>query len=397
MKFLSNIRIKIQASFILYCLGVFILCGASYAQKIIIHPNTVISFPKTYDNVTLDMSNGSFIIRNHATLTIKNSVVSGTLSSANPVLISVEDGNLNLSNNQVNITTVGIDPHPLTQSLQYVIQMGLGNLNLSGNSFGIDTPFAAGLLITTSTIPTTGFQITKNKFEKFHGVLYLIASDSTLVSDNIFKNNTYGNIVNIGNNNKIIRNTIYFSGSNRLGNSIDVIDSDNVTISANILLTPTCHGIYVINSHDLAIDNNRIYGGITHGMTILTYPETSASLPGSEGIHQEYITNLLASHKMRNSISSNISITNNFMSQNRYGVAALDVDGLNIQENYFIQRFEDNASRQFWTNNNILLKNVTHLTWANNRYKEAYSQSMHGDNSHSSVIVPFPQSGGVSF
>lgn len=396
MKFLSKIQIKIKAMLLLCGAGLFFIANISYANTIIIHPNTVISFPKTYDGATLDMSNGSFIIKNHATLTIQNSSVYGTISESNPVLISVEDGNVNLNNNQVSITASGITQHPLTQSLQHVIQLALGNVNIAGNSFSIDQPFSAGFLITTSSIPTTGLQITNNTFSQFHGVLYLIASDNALVSDNIFKNNTYGNIVNIGNNSKIVHNTIAFSGNNRLGNSIDVIDSDNVLISKNILLTPTCHGVYVINSHHLTIDSNRIYGGITHAMTILTYPETSATLPGAKGMHLEYLTNILAQHKMRNSLSSTITVSNNFMSQNRYGLAGMDIAGLTVQNNTFIQRFSDDASRKFWTNNNILLKNVTGLSWTNNLYKEAYSQTMGSHNPNTTIIVPFPASGGIT-
>ena len=247
-----------------YCIALIALLFTStgFAEVIKIFPNTVISYPRTYDGVTLDLSHGSFIIRDNATLTIKNSVINGTLSKSNPILFSVETGQLNFDHNQVNVKTDDLPQHPKEQSLQYVIMLGLGSLNLNGSAFQIDSIFTAGLLVTTATIPSSNIKITHNKFERFHGVLYLIASDNALVQDNTFMRNSYGQIVIIGNNDKVIHNTILFSGNYHLGNSIDVIDSNNITISKNLLFTPTCHGIYIMSSHDVVIDSNRISGGI---------------------------------------------------------------------------------------------------------------------------------------
>jgi parallel beta-helix repeat protein len=390
MEFIHKIQKIIHIKYY-YCLGLLMLLATNtcLAQTIVISPNTVISHSKTYNNVTLDMTNGSFIIKNEATLTINNSIINGNLSEGTPLLINVDKGTLNLSNNQVNIKSIGITPHPTTQSLQYVIQVAMGGLSMTGNSFQIDQPFTAGLVITTASIPTTGINITNNNFERFHGVVYLLGTDQATISGNTLVKNTYGNLVIIGSNSKIVNNTIYFSGNNRLGNSIDVIDSNDVIVSNNMIFTPTCHGIYVFNSRDITLDSNRISGGITYGMNILSYPETLTS--------DEYLTNLIRNHKFNNLISSNITVTNNYMSQNRYGIAVSDVDTLTVQNNIFIQRFEDNDARKFWTNNNALLQNVTNLTWLNNQYKEAFSQEENGNNSNSNSLVPFPQSGGVSF
>lgn len=365
----------------------------AYAETIVIYPNTVVSFSKTYTNVTLDLSKGSFIIKNNAKLTIKNCNIIGTLSIDNPILFNVDTGTLDISNTQANITTLNLPEHPTTQSLQYVITMNQGKLYLNSNTFKIDKSFTAGFAITNANIPTTGFQITNNIFEKFHGVLYLLASDNALISDNMFGNNSYGHIVLISNNSSILRNTIAFSGNDHLGNSMDIIDSSSINIRDNLLLTPTCHGIYVLNSHNLLIDSNRIFGGITYAMNIYTYAET----PSNENIKtdNDYIKVLLSTYKLKNTISNNITITNNFMSQNRYGIAASDVDGLVVSNNYFIQRFTDSDSRKFWTDNSNLLKNVTNLTWSNNLYKEAYTQAISGDNSQSNKFVVFPQTGGV--
>jgi parallel beta-helix repeat protein len=382
---LKNIKLKFS-----YYLGIilFLVSNVCLAQTIIIPPNTVISHSKSYNNVTLDLTNGSFIITNNATLTISNSIVNGNLSKNSPLLINVDKGNLSLSNNQFDIKSVDIAPHQTTQSLHYVIQIGMGGLNMTGNRFQIDEPFTAGLLITTSTLPTANINIVNNKFERFHGVLYLISTDNALISGNTFFKNSYGNLVVIGSNSKIIGNTIYFSGSNRLGNAIDVIDSNNILVSKNLILTPTCHGIYVFNSTDVVVDLNRISGGITYAMNILSNPETLTP--------SEYVKEIIRNHKMKNLISSNITITNNYMSQNRYGIAASDVNGLTVQNNIFIQRIEDNNARKFWTDNNVLLQNVTSLIWTNNLYKEAFTQAVGDNNSKSFSFVTFPQAGGVS-
>ncbi len=387
-------KIKGKAASLYYAIGLvlLLLTNTCLAETIKIFPNTVISFPKTYSNVTLDMSHGNFIVKGKASLTIKNCIVQGTLSKETPVLISVENGTLNIDSSQVSIQTVDLPQHPFTQSLQYVVQLGFGNVSFSNSNFKIDQTLTAGLLITTSTTPTTGLKFTNNTFEQFHGVLYLIASDNSLVSDNTFKRNSYGQIVIMGNNSNIIHNYIYFSGNYHLGNSIDILDSSNVSIRRNLLFTPTCHGIYVMNSHTVLIDGNRVSGGITYAVNVLSYPETAKG-------DDAYLTDLLhqyrATHNTTQSISNNIIISNNVMSQNRYGIAVSDTDALQVRNNIFIQRFTDAESRKFWTNNAVLLQNVTNLAWTENLYKEAYTQEINGDNSQSGKFVVFPQTGGV--
>ncbi|MDX1901433.1 MAG: right-handed parallel beta-helix repeat-containing protein [Gammaproteobacteria bacterium] len=337
------------------------------------------------------MTHGSFIITNKANLTVNNSIIKGTLSNDNRVLINIDDGSANLSNNNVNLHAVGIDPHPKTQSLDYFMTVALGSVNLDSNHFAIAEPMAAGFMITTSTIPTTKIKVTNNTFKGFHGVLYLINSDNAVVKDNTLDTNTYGNIVIVGNDGQVIHNTIYFSGNNHLGNSIDLINANNVIVSKNILLTPTCHGIYVINSHNLKINDNRISGGITYAMNIYSYPESDKKIE-----MDDYISQILTKLKSNSSLSSDVTISNNYMSQNRYGIAASDMSGLTITNNYFVQRFADNDARKFWTDNSILLANVKNLIWSNNFYKEAFTQQNGGDNTKSFKLLPFPVTGGVT-
>jgi parallel beta-helix repeat protein len=359
-----------------------------FAQTIVVRANTVIDSSTTYDGVDLDFSHGNFIVRNKALLSIQNCHISGTLSPNSPVLINLEDGNLKMTGNSVSIKTVGITAHPLSQSLQYVIQVVQGTVTMTYNTFDIDTPFTAGLLITTSSMPTGNFSIKNNTFTNFHGVIYLINSNNIAISNNIFMKNSYGHIVLIGNNILVDHNKIYFSGGDHLGNAIDIIDSDTVTVSKNELYTPTCHGIYVLSSRNLTIDGNRVYGGITYAINVLTYAEALRK--------DEPILKSLGNYKSKIVLSENVVITNNFMSQNRYGIAASDVNNMTIKNNYFSQRFVDDASRKFWTDNNILLNNVTSLVWQQNYYKEAFSQSMNGDNNKSLRLVEFPASGGVT-
>jgi len=364
--------------------------NAVFAQTIKILPNTVIAYPRNYDNVTLDLSSGSFIIKDNATLTITNSQVLGTLTRKIPNLFVVENGKLVMDKNVVSIKSSGIAEHPQTQSLENVIQLTFGNVSLTNNSFKIDNYYTAGFLITTAIAPSTGLNFVNNKFEGFHGVLYLIASDHSLIKNNTFIRNSYGHIVIIGNHSTIENNTIMFSGNYRLGNSIDIIDADNVNIINNRIFTPTCHGIYILNSHNVLVEGNSVFGGITYAMNVYSNPETLAK-------DDQYLLAFVPHKKMRHMISSNIKIKNNFMSQNRFGVAASDTDKLIVENNTFIHRFKDNDSRKFWTDNQILLQNIKSLTWSNNRYKEAYSQEMSGDDSNSMTLVAFPKKGDVSF
>src|SRR5580700_10154563 len=98
----------------IYLIGfiVSLLASVCYAEDIIvIEPNTIISQPKIYNNVTLEMTNGSFIVNNKATLRIQNCTIRGTLSKNNPALITLEDGNLYLENNKGKIKSSGVLDH----------------------------------------------------------------------------------------------------------------------------------------------------------------------------------------------------------------------------------------------------------------------------------------------
>lgn len=360
---------------------------SSYAA-VIVGPNTIINVPTTYSNTTIDLTNGSFIIKNNATLTIENCSIIGELSPTNHTLFDVQLGTLKLTNNNVSISAPLIAEHPDTQSLQYVIRLEAAKADLTGNSFIIDKEFAAGLLITSASQPTDNINIVANHIENFHGAFYLLNSQNSVIDDNIFTANSYGNIVLIGDNSKIINNAIYFAGRDRIGNAMDIINSKGVLVHRNVVFTPTCHGVYVFSSEDVEITDNSITGGITYAMSLLSHIAT---------IDQDkdgYIFKIIDAKNLLPITTKNIRINNNVMSQNRYGIAARDTDNLVVNKNYFSQRFKDAVARKFWTDNSILMINVTNVTWTNNIYKEAFTQENGGDNSMTQ-FVPFPATGGV--
>lgn len=370
-------------------LTLWVISSACFAETVVILPNTVISVDKNYHHVTLDLTHGNFLVKNGATLSINDCTINGTLSKNNPILFDVsEHSKLDMMRNMVNVHSEGVLPHPMTQSIYYVMQIAAGVVDLRNNNFTMEDPFTSGLLITLWPYGTSNFVILGNRIENFHGALYLINTGNSKVEDNVFVKNSYGNIVNMGNKNSIVHNTIYFSGNNRLGNAIDVLNSQEVQVARNLILNPTCHAIYVLSSSNITIDDNRVQGGITYGVNVLSFPEASDKFA--------YLGNVIPTLKNLNALSHSITIKDNYFLQNRYGVAASDTVGLTVDGNYFVQRFESNDTRKFWTNNNILLKNITDLVWTNNLYKEAFTQEISGDNSKSFSLIPFPVTGGVT-
>ena len=83
-------------------------------------------------------------------------------------------------------------------------------------------------------------------------------------------------------------------------------------------------------------------------------------------INEKYITSLIGPKRDYSVVNGNITITNNYISQNRYGFAADNVDGLKVRNNVFIQRFNDKQTRKFWTNNDILIQNTKRINWGKN-------------------------------
>jgi hypothetical protein len=354
-----------------------------------IAPNTVIDTSTSYTNTSLDMTNGNFIVKKGATLTIENCNITGTISPNNPNLIAVQLGSLNLSNNQINITATMIPPTPTVEASFYAMRLERASANLTGNTISVDQQYSVGLLTSSVILPSKNIVISGNTINNFHGVFYLLNATNSIMENNTLKMNSAGHFVIVGSQAQIKNNSIYFAGLNQLGDAVDVINSDDVTISGNTIYTPTSEGIGIALSDNVVIDNNVITGGNAYGIYIYSNNELRN---GKNSIGQIY--HKLDKKLLKFAMTSHITISNNFLSQNRYAIAGSNINTLSATGNYFSQRFPTATARQFWTDNNILLKNVTSLTWTNNFYKEAFTQ-VNGEDNGNVDFIPFPESGGV--
>lgn len=365
----------------------FIFSQACFAAPIVITGNHVITTPTSYNHVVLDLSNGRFTVNTGGSLDIENSTINGTISPANPNFVALTNGSLVLKNNTVNVTVTGITPNANNMSTYQIIQAQQGNVTINSTNFTVDTPFTVGFLSTGSLL-TSGFNISNNTLINFHGGIYLNNSNNAIVDDNVFTNVSFANIYNSGTLNEIKRNIFSFSGNLMFGDAIDVVNSVGISISDNIISSGSGYGIFIMGGQNLFIENNKITDGSTYAIYIQS-PSMSVVRKS------KYLNQLLSNYKVTSISNSNIVISNNYIAQNRYGIAGGVVDKLIVTDNTFIQRFTDSSIRQYWTNNDILLPLASNVTWLNNIYKEAFTQEVPGDNSSSLQFVPFPEHGGV--
>jgi len=370
---------------LILCFIIFIrilFCHHALANPVMIAGDVIIDKTIHYNNVTLDMRNASFHIINHATLHIENCKIIGTISPHHPQLIKVGDGTLLLNDNTFQLQSEDIIANPMISSLYHVIEMVDGNMHIINNTFTINTAYTVGF-ITTKHNNTTGLIIRSNAITNFHGGIMLINSDNFNIINNTFLKISDGNIFIInGRNGNIADNNIFFSGNNNIGDSIDIVDSTDINIINNYVLAGSCYAIVILRGQDILVMSNHIVSGITYAIFI------KLSLPD--------INKFIGPYQFKLQKNKNIKILKNYFSQNRYGLTASDVDGLTVQNNIFIQKFSNAETRKFWTDNDVLLKDIHHLDWQKNRYKEAYTQN-DTDNSSASKFVEFPISGGVVF
>ena len=358
-----------------------------YAEIITINGKVIIDKPTRYKNVTLDLSRGYFSIVSNGSLEIESSLINGIISPENKQLLQISSGNLILRNNKFNISVRNIPPNPSDSIGYYMINLLQGGVNITNNEFKIDKPYTVGFFV-TNQLPNSHLTFDNNKIAYFHGgILLRNTTDSTIVN-NQFTNVGLSNILNLEcNNNVLIKNSIYFPGNNNVGDGIDIISSDNILISENIIASGSCYSIVISNSNSINIDRNRVMGGITYAIYVEPFL--------SKNVLNKHLLNLSVKKKIINK-NKNISITNNYFAQNRYGLATINVDGLIVKNNIFVQRFSNNNNRQFWTNNDILLQNTENIIWENNLYKEAFTQESPGCNVNSTKFVIFPLHGGVT-
>jgi hypothetical protein len=83
------------------------------------------------------------------------------------------------------------------------------------------------------------------------------------------------------------------------------------------------------------------------------------------------------------------------MALNRYGLTGGEISQLTVTNNTFIQKFAVSSLRQYWTNNDNLLPQVSNFTWSDNIYKEAFTQEVPGNNTNALQFKSFPKQGGV--
>lgn len=372
-----------------YLLLSFIFCSYScFANRVKLDGEIVIDQPTVYKNATLDMSQTRFIITNNATLDIENSTINSTISPTNPFFITVENGSLIFKNNQVNVTAKDIPSNPDSIASYYLLKIQQGNVNIVANKCVTNHFFSTGFLLSVATYTTMGLIITDNKIYNFHGGIYLNNSNHAWISHNLFSSVSYASILNIGNYNTITKNVLLITGNGYDGNGIDIVQSHDVLVSNNFISNDSCYSILILQSQNVVLDRNMITSGITYGIAI--FPSLG---PYS---HLAHLIPFMKSHLKNQLINKNIKITRNYLSQNRFGIAATDMDSLTVKNNYFLQRFLDDPSRKFWTDNTNLLINVSNLIWENNLYKEAYTQEVPGNNIRSLAFVNFPITGGVT-
>lgn len=365
----------------------FLTYQLSYATTVVISGNTPINSHTSYENVTLDMTNGSFTLQQNGVLIIKNSIVNVTLSPSNPFFAMLSGGKLIMLNSTVNATTSGITANPDAKQPFELVLVSQGGLVLKGNNIAIDQNYMAGF-VDTQDLATTDFVIANNSIKNFHGGLYLINSDSPSITENSFNNVSFSNVFLNGHLATVERNTFTFPGYLHNGDAIDVINANGVTIADNIVASSSGYGLYILGGANVLIDNNKITDGKSYAIFIDTPVDMSIK-------KHAYLAKMLGKRKMSFEPNQNISITSNYISLNRYGLAGGIIDGLNVTNNMFIQRFNTAAMRQFWTNNDVLLAQATNLDWTKNLYKEAFTQEVPGNNTNALQFVPFPAHGGV--
>lgn len=361
------------------------------ASPITIIGRNVIDRDTTYEHRVLDLTRGYFVIENNAKLVLDHCLVLGSLNPEKTHLIYLNKGSFLIQNSLFNISTTNIPENPLRQSIYSVFFVSEGQVNLFRNRFTIDKPYTASLFV-TDKYPTRDINIRGNQLEYYHGGFILNNTQNAILSGNQFSRVSTTNILLLkSKHSRIENNEIFFSGNNNIGDGIDLIDSENIALQGNTIASGSCYSVSILRCKKISLESNRIMGGITHAIIILGASVSHYPNPSLRSYFEESSSSNNTASK-----SQDIKITHNYLSQNRYGIAASNVEELLVTDNLFIQRFLDDKKRKFWTNNEILLKEVKNLTWLRNKYKEAYPQKRPDSVEKSSRLLEFPTSGGVS-
>jgi len=345
-------------------------------SAVILHGNQDIMSSMAYHHATFDLTDGRFTIKQGGSLIITDSIIDITISAHNPFLANIQNGSLVLKNTIVNIKTSGMYPNPEKKALYQLITQQGGQLNVLNNTFDVTDDFTVGFIHVTCLASKSNIKINHNRINHFHGGIDLALCDEVEIDDNNFTEVSLANISYSGNHSQFIGNTFYFPGNLRTGNAINMVKANHIMVSHNIIASSASYGMTLMGVSDISIDSNKITDGQSYAIFINS-PKFKVKFK------HEKITN------------DNISISNNYFSQNKYGVAGDDILHLIINNNIFIQKFNDARTRQTFTDNHYLLPHVFELTWHDNLYKEAFTQENDGDNTSALTFIVFPKYGGV--
>lgn len=127
----------------------------------------------------------------------------------------------------------------------------------------------AGTRFGAATSEKIQWEIAHNSIQGFHEALNLSNCLGGVVSRNLLRLNSFGNIVISGNNINIEGNTILFSGAGTSGDGITVSDVRDLRIARNQIFFGTCYGIWFCGTAaSVVIEDNLICSGITAGINL---------------------------------------------------------------------------------------------------------------------------------
>lgn len=367
-----------------------VMINHSHANEVILNSELIITTEKIYDQQSLIVhEHGRFVIEGNGLLVIKNSRVDVTLSQANPFFILAKQGKLILENSTFRVRTTNIPGRQRQEATAYLVSAKKAQLQVSNNQFYAESIHTVGLIKIgdwDGKVHSQDHMINNNYINNFHGGLYLFNVSNSTISHNMFKFNSLGSINVSGEHVSVDNNRILFSGRFDIGDGILVLPSKNIKIEHNQISNGSCYGMQVIGGEYVEINDNTIVDGITYAIYI-------SSDFNKLNLSQQQIAMLeLTNAPVRN---EHIIIANNYLGQNRYALAGDEVSNLKAHDNYIVQRFDDAATRTFFTNNDILFKRLINLTWKNNFYKEAFTQ-VNGDNLDiTKRLYVYPTRGGV--
>ena len=136
-------------------LGLLLFWGfnALCFADVVLHGEQVIDKPTTYNNVTLDLTDGRFTIKTGGSLAISNSTIKSQISQNNPYFVKMLDGGLDLNSNTVKVTTQDLSPNPDVKTFDFdLIQVVQGKVSIIQNQFTNDKPYTIGFLSTQNTL-----------------------------------------------------------------------------------------------------------------------------------------------------------------------------------------------------------------------------------------------------